>query len=179
MEFGRGILEPSPPPRTKRGQGRVMSRILVSSSVCRSEGGTRMKKVEGGRRRLLVSGMDYGIGWNSGPESPPCLFQRDTSSFRHVRRAILPTYTRVSIFPRGVYGDLSHCLRFSCLSHLLFLPRPGESRGNSYSPYTICSLYLPYVNPSWYVLDQTSSGYRKSKWNDRIFLLLLLYIVGG
>lgn len=118
--------------------------------------------------------MDYGIGWNSGPESPPCLFQRDTSSFRHVRRGILPSYTVFRFFPGAVYGDLSHCLRFR-VSHAPFSPVQG-SRGNSYSP-AICFLCLPYVNPSCYVLDQTSSGYRKSKWNDRI--LLLLYVVEG
>lgn len=141
-----------------------------------SKGGTRMKKVEGRRDALLVSGMDYGIGWNSGPESPPCLFQRDTSSFRHVRRGILPSYTVFRFFPGAVYGDLSHCLRFRVFHALPLLFLVQGSRGNSYSP-AICFLYLPYVNPSCYVLDQTSSGYRKSKWNDRI--LLLLHAVQG
>lgn len=35
---------------------------------------TTEKKGEKRSRTPLVSGMDYGIGWNSGPESPPCLF---------------------------------------------------------------------------------------------------------
>lgn len=38
------------------------------------EEGRRRKKGEKSSRTPLVSGMDYGIGWNSGPESPPCLF---------------------------------------------------------------------------------------------------------
>lgn len=179
VEFGRGILQP-PRNEARTGKTDVLYPVL-ERRLLPIEGGEREEDEKSGRKArdaLLVSGMDYGIGWNSRPESPPCLFQRDTSSFRHVRRGILPrSYTVFRFFPGAVYGDLSHCLRFR-VSHAPTLFPVQGSRGNSYSP-AICFLYLPYVNPSWYVLDQTSSGYRKSKRNDRILFLLLLYIVEG
>lgn len=63
--------------------------------------------------------MDYGIRWDSGPESPLSLSGHDTSSFHHVRQhggvngriGILRHTHRASILPRGVHGDLSQCLR--------------------------------------------------------------------
>lgn len=124
VEFGRGILQP---PRNEARTGKIdVLYPVLERRLLPIEGGGREEDEKSGRKArdaLLVSGMDYGIGWNSGPESPPCLFQRNTSSFRHVRRGILPrSYTVFRFFPGAVYGDLSHCLRFR-VSHAPTRPR--------------------------------------------------------
>lgn len=99
--------------------------------------------------------MDYGIRWDSDPESPLSLSEHDTSSFHHVPPrggrwpGILQHTPCASILPRGVHGDLSQCLR----SRVFRAPLPswvlrscGVSRAGIPIPSNVDSATLYHAN---------------------------------